>query len=177
MLCVFPLMAVAAMTAESPQTYTATATVTTAGNASASAPLTVVVRKLTTDAERDELIAALKQGGAASGRALLAKRDDVGTLQLGGQKTAIKYAYARPTGNGEMMTVVTGEPIVFIGAGLPDAKPKTGYDLGLVFLEVGSAPGHGELVPATKIRVDNDGAIVTEDYNAEVVKLSNVMKK
>jgi hypothetical protein len=175
-LCLIPLAGIAA--GDDSQTITALATVKTAGGASTSAPLTVVVRQLTTDAERDELIAALKQGGTASARALLAKRPDLGTVRLGARQTAIKYAYARQTGGGELVTVVTVEPIVFLGAGLPDAKPVSGYDLGLVMLEVAaSGPGRGELVPATKVRTNDDGAIVTEDYSAEVVQLSNVVRK
>jgi hypothetical protein len=176
-LCVNPAMG-RAVVADDAQTITASATVKTAGGASASAPLTVTVRRLATDAERDELMAALKQGGTASARALLAKRGDLGTLQLGAQQTPIKYAYARSMGDGQLMTVVTAEPIVFMGAGVPDAKPKTGYDLGLVMLEVGaSRPGRGELVPATKVRLNDQGAIVTEDYSAEVVQLTNVVRK
>jgi hypothetical protein len=164
--------------ADQVQTITASAAVKSAGGVGATAPLTVTVRKLTTDAERDELMAALKAGGTPSARALLVTRGDVGTVQLGGRQTAIKYAYARDTGSGQLMTVVTAEPIVFLGGGLPDAKSKAGYDLGLVLLEyAGSAPGHGELVPATKIRVDGQGAIVTEDYSADVVKLTNVVRK
>jgi hypothetical protein len=61
---------------------------------------------------------------------------------------------------------------------MPDSKATTGYDLGLVMLQVASSgPGHGELVPATKVKMDSQGAVVTEDYSGEVVQLSNVVKK
>jgi len=174
-LCAIPLVAASA---DRVQTFTATATVKTAAGGSATAPLTVVVRQFTTDAERDELMAALKQGGTASARALLAKRSDLGTVQVGGRQTAIKHAYARTTGDGQMVTVVTAEPLVFLGAGIPEAKPTAGYDLGLVMLEVASSgPGRGELVPATKVRMNEQGAIVTDDYSGEVVHLSNVVRK
>jgi len=164
--------------ADNAQTFTAVATVKTAGGASATAPLTVVVRQFATDAERDELMAALKSGGTASARALLAKRGDIGTVQVGARQTAIKHAYARKTGDGQLITVVTAQPIAFIGAGMPDSKATTGYDLGLVMLQVASSgPGHGELVPATKVKMDPQGAVVTEDYSGEVVQLSNVVKK
>jgi len=73
---------------------------------------------------------------------------------------------------------VTGSPIAFIGAAAPGAKPRAGFDLGLVILEVmASGPGRGELVPATKVRLDDKGAIVTEGYSDDVVQLSNVMGK
>ena len=62
---------------------------------------------------------------------------------------------------------------------MPGAKPKSGYDLGLVILDVpASGPGHGELVPAAKVRLDDQGAVVTEDYGGtDIVKLTNVLKK
>jgi len=63
-------------------------------------------------------------------------------------------------------------------AGLPGAAPKAGFDLGVVMLEVATTgPGHGTLVPATKVRMDEGGAIVTEDYGADVVRLTNVVGK
>jgi hypothetical protein len=40
-----------------------------------------------------------------------------------------------------------------------------------------SGPGHGELMPATKVRMNEQGAIVTEDYSGEVVQLSNAVGK
>jgi hypothetical protein len=178
MLCVIPLAAAAAAAPDDAQTFTATATVKTAGGASATAPLTVVVRQFATDAQREELMAALKKGGTASARELLAKRSDIGTVQIGSRQTAIKHAYARRMGDGQLVTVVTDKPILFVGAGLPESKPTAGYDLGLVMLEVASAgPGRGELVPATKVKMDAQGAVVTEDYSGEVVQLSNVVKK
>jgi len=164
---------------QAPETITAVATVTSAGGANATAPLTVVIERFATDAERDALVAAVKKGGTTAARDLLAKGSDVGTIQVGAQRTPLKYAYARDTASGRLISAVTAVPIAFIGAGLPNAKPKAGYDLGLVFLEVsGSSPGHGELSPAAKIRVDDKGAFVTEDYSAaDVVKLSNVVRK
>jgi hypothetical protein len=77
-----------------------------------------------------------------------------------------------------LITVVTAVPIVFIGGGLPDAKAKEGFDFGLVILDTAaSGGGKGELVPATKISVNADGAVVTQDYSGEVVTLSNVTRK
>ena len=169
---------VTSASAQGQETLTATATLKSAGGASASAPLTAVIARFATDAERDALIAAVKSGGTSAARDLLAKRADAGSIQLGAKRTPIKYAYARSTGSGRLITLVTSEPVGFVGAGLPDAKPKAGYDLGLVLLEVdASGGGKGELAPAAKVRVDAQNAIVTEDYGAEVVHLSNVAKK
>jgi hypothetical protein len=125
------LGAISAHARQTSETLTADASVKSAAGVQATAPVVVAIKRYASDAERDALLAALKQGGTAAARQVLAKREDAGSVQIGGKQTPIKYAYARSTGSGRLITVVTAEPIVFIGAGLPDAKPKAG-----------SAPGH-----------------------------------
>jgi hypothetical protein len=161
------------------ETFSAVASMKTAGGVSASAPVTVVVSQFATDADHAALVGVLKKGGTAAVKEWLSKRADAGRLQLGARRTPIKFAYSRPTGEGRLITVATAEPIVFAGAGLPGAKTTEGYELGLVLLDVvATGPGRGELSPAAKVRVNEQGAIVTEDYNAaDVVHLSNVVKK
>lgn len=161
------------------ETYSATASLKTAGGVSTTAPLTVTVTQFATEAEQAALVAAVKSGKTTAVRDWLQKRPDAGTLQLGSRRTPIKYVFGRTTADGRLITVATAEPIVFAGAGVPGAKPTTGYELGLVLLNLTtSGPGNGELSPAAKVRVNDQGALVTEDYNAaNVVHLSNVLKK
>jgi hypothetical protein len=118
------------------------------------------------------------QDGTEGVKRLLVTRPPIGTVKVGNQQTPIKYIYARTTGGGRLITAVTGSPIAFIGAAAPGAPPRAGFDLGLVILEVmASGPGHGELVPAAKVRLNEQGGIVTDDYSGEVVRLTNVMGK
>ena len=180
LLCTLGLTiaAVTVHAGQAAETFAAEARVKSAAGVSASAPVTVTLKGYSSDADRTALMSALKKGGTAEARSWLAKQRDFGTVQIGKQLTPIKYAYARSTGGGRLITLVTAKPIVFIGAGLPESKPKTGYDLGLVMLDTqASSPGQGELVPATKIRLNADGAIATEDYSGDVVMLSNVTKR
>ena len=165
--------------AQAPETLVATASVKNAAGASLTAPVTASITRFATDAERDALVAAVKKGGTAAARQLLAKGADVGSIELSSRKTGIKYAYARTLGGGDrLITLITAEPVFFLGAGAPGAKPKEGYDLGLMLIELkASGPGKGELAPAAKVRVDAQNAIVTEDYGAELVQLTNVVKK
>jgi hypothetical protein len=159
------------------ETYTADASVKRANGSMTSAKLTATIRSWSTDAERDALMAAVKAGGTAA-RDLLAKHADVGSIQVGAAPTPVKYAYARAVGSGRLITVVTAQPIHYVGGDAPNAKPKAGYDLGLVLMQIdGSAPGTGEVAPAAKVKVDDKGAIVTEDYGADAVRLTNVVKK
>ena len=153
--------------------FTATAAVKNASGA-ATTPLTIVVDKFSTAAERESLLKALKEGNS-SGRDLLARRPTVGSLHIGSRSTPIKYAYAVSTGDHRLITVVTGSPIVLDGAGGAAPATQPGFDLGLVLLELpSSGAGTGDLVPATKIRVEHDNSIVTEGASPDLVKLSNV---
>src|SRR5215470_13490753 len=160
-----------------PETFGATAGYKSAGGLSVSAPMTVVLRRKSTDAQRDQLLAAVKNGTGAVLN-VLGSFPDAGTLMVGARQNVIKYAYARTTGDGQLLTLVTAKPIVYINNAKDDAKPKAGYDLGLVLLEVhASGPGTGEMTPAAKVKVDANGAIVTEDHSGETVHLTNVVKK
>jgi len=178
-LCLVASICAVALVHAQAETFAAVASMKTAGGVSATAPLTVVVNQFATDADQAALVATVKSGNTASVREWLKKRPDAGTLQLGSRRVPIKYVYGRTTSDGRLITVATAEPIAFVGAGVPEAKPTTGYEFGLVLLNLtSSGPGHGELSPAAKVRVNAQGAIVTDDYNAaDVVQLSNVVKK
>jgi hypothetical protein len=164
--------------ASAAETITATAHVKSAAGVEASAPVRVAIDRFSTDSERDALLAALKKGGTPAARQLLGKNNQIGSVQVGKTTVPIKYVYARSMGGGRLITVVTDSPIAYIGAGAPAAAPKAGFDLGLLMLEVSaSGPGKGEMVPAAKVKQNDQGAIVTEDYSAETVQLSNVTAK
>jgi hypothetical protein len=159
---------------EASERFTATAAVKDAAGGAATVPLTIVVDKFSTDAERESLLKVLKERGTAS-RELLARRPSVGSLQIGSRSTPIKYAYAVPAGDRRLITVVTGSPIALDGTGGAATATKPGFDLGLVLLDLpSSGAGTGDLVPATKIRVEPDNTIVTDDASPNLVKLSNV---
>jgi len=174
------LLSFATLVSAAGETYTATAQVKSAGGVTASAPVTVSIDRLSTDQDREALVAAIKKGGTDAARALLLPKPPIGTVKIGAQSTAIKYAYSRPGsgGGGRVITIVTGSPIAYIGASVPGAPVKSGFYLGLLALDVAaSGPGHGELSGAAKVTVNDQGAIVTQDYSGEAVQLQNVTGK
>jgi hypothetical protein len=178
-----PLAAIALLSllplarAQASETITATATVKTAAGVTSTAPVSVIVDRFSTDSDRDEVMAAIKKGGTEALRSLLLTRPPIGTVKVGTAVTSIKYVYQRVTPEGRLVTAVTGSVIGYLGAGAPGARPKSGFYLGLVLIEITGATGHGELIPATKVRVDDKGAIVTDGYSDDVVRLSNVSGK
>jgi hypothetical protein len=160
------------------ETFTATASLKTKEGAQTTAPVTIVITRLTTDKERAAVAEALKKGGTPAVVQSLKAMDDAGYIEVGKRRTPLKYAYARPLGGGRLITVVAPTPIAFLGADLPEAKPKAGFDLALALLELkDSGGGTGELAPAATIKLNETGAIQTEDYGTEAVRLTNVQAK
>ena len=160
------------------ETFVATASVKTQTGSLATAPVTVVITRPTSEAERSTVGAALKKGGTAAVVAALKAMPDAGYIEVGGRRTTLKYAFVRPMAGGRLVTVVAPTPIVHLGAGLPDAPSKAGFDLALGLLEVkAEGEGSGELVPAGTVKINVNGAIETQDYASEIVRLSKVMVK
>lgn len=159
------------------ETFTATATVKTAGGASATAPVTITVDRKMSQSEADSLVGAFKAGGAAALRKALGGVAPTGSVKLGaGTETTTRLTVERPTDKGRLLTIVTDKPILFLGAGVPAAKAKEGYDFAVIDLEVdGKGGGSGTLAPAAKVTV-KDGAFVVEDYGSELVRLTGVSK-
>ena len=159
------------------ESFTATATVKTAGGAEATAPITITIDRKMPEAEVDKLVAAFKSGGAAGMRTALAGVPPTGSVQLAeGAPTPARITTERPTDTGRLIIIVTDKPLLFLGAGVPGAKPKDGYDVAVIDLEVdASGDGSGTLAPAAKVAV-NGSAFVVEDYASELVRLVGVKK-
>jgi hypothetical protein len=170
------LLAAAALSAQTTGlTFSATASVSAPGK-KASVPVTIHIDHFIADADRETVIAAVKAHDHAATTRALAALPELGYITLGEKRTPLKYAYERPTGDGRLITVVTAQPLFFVGGSEPEAKPKQGYDLGLALLVLNARnTGDGELAPAVKIKVDN-GAIVTDDYGVERVRLLKIAK-
>ena len=158
-----------------PETFAATATVKRAG-ASVSAPVSVTITRYSSDAERDAVMAAVRAGGSGALHRALGSAKDAGFIQLGDRRTVIKFVGQRPMPSGRLVTIVTAEPILYIGAGLPEAPPRDGFDVGVAMLELNDGKVSGELVPAAKVGVDPKGALLIDDYGATVVWLTGVAK-
>lgn len=162
-----------------PEVYNATATLKTAAGAALTAPVVVSISRWTTDAEREEVMGALKAGGTPALQKQIAGMPEAGFLQLGEVKTPIHFARTLPVGGGKVVTVATSKPVFFIGAGTPGAKAKAGYDVAVAIFQVdGAGKGDaGDLAPAAKVKFDDKGALVVEDYGAEAVRLMGIAKK
>ena len=159
------------------ESFTATATVKTAGGAEATAPVTITIDRKMPQAEVDELVAAFKSGGPAGLRTALAGVPPTGSVQLAdGAPTPARITIELPTDSGRLIIIVTDKPLLFLGAGVPGAKLKDGYDVAVIDLEIEpSGDGTGTVAPAAKVTVSGS-AFVVEDYASELVRLAGVKK-
>ena len=159
------------------EVFTATAAVKGAGGASANAPVTITIDRKMPQSEAEALVAAFKTGGAAALRKGLAGAKPTGTVKIGaGTATTTRFTLERATGDGRLLTIVSDQPMLFLGAGMPGAKPKEGYDFAVLDLVLDAkGNGSGTIAPAAKIRLNQD-AFVVEDYGVEVVRLTDIKK-
>jgi hypothetical protein len=156
---------------EAVETYRGTATVKTAGGATASAPVTITVDRKMTQDEADALVAAFVAGGVPSLRKALEGVTPTGWIRVGTQQTVTRLTLERPTDGGRLLTILTDTPIVFLGAGLPGAASKKGYDFAVIDVVIDEAGrGAGTLSPAAKITVQQ-GIFVVDAYGAELIRL------
>jgi hypothetical protein len=171
-------LAAGAAAAQAPERFSATASVK-APKGSVAVPVEIRIDRYASDAERDKLVETVKANDAAKTRGALEALGDVGTITVAARQTPIKYAYARPTGGGSrLVTLVTAKPIAFVGAGLPDAKAKSGHELALAFLILDAAgKGDGEIALAANVKVTPEGALQTSDYGKETVRLTGIGRK
>jgi hypothetical protein len=178
-LGVLVIGAVAAAHAQGgPQVFKATATVKTAGGATATAPVTVSITRMMSKDEADKLATAFKTGGAEALKKALVGVKPTGTVVLGkGKPTPTRIAFERSLGSGRLITIVTDRPLLFLGAGVPGAKPTAGHDFAIIDLQVDDAgSGSGTMATAATVKVDEQGAFVVQDYGGELIRLTDVKK-
>jgi ABC-type molybdate transport system substrate-binding protein len=182
-LAVLALVATAsaALAQGTQEVYNATASLKTAAGASVTAPVVILIKRWTTDSEREKVVGALKAGGASALQKQVASLPDAGFIQLGEMKTPIRFARTLPVEGGKVVTVATSQPIFYVGAGVPGAKPaeKAGYDVAVAIFQVDAAGkgDTGDLAPAAKVSFDDKGALLVEDYGAEAVRLLGIIKR
>jgi len=166
--------------AQGKEVYNATASLKTEAGATMTAPVVLTIDRWTTDEDRDKVVMALKGGGTPAVQNLLASMPDTGSLRLGKIKTPVRFARSLPVAGGKVVTLVTAQPVFFVGAGLPGSKPveKAGYNVAVVIFQV-DADGKGDagdLAPAAKVKLDDKSGFVVEDYGAEAVRLNGITK-
>jgi hypothetical protein len=160
-----------------PETFSANANVKGPAGAAA-ATIQIAIQRYTPDADRTAVEGALKGGGYPAFLTALRKAPDVGSVSIGAQKYAIRYARQTATPKGRTIVVVTDKPMFFVGGAAPDAKPRAGYEVAVLRLEVDEIGlGSGLMAAAARVKPGPEGSVQLDDYAEEPIKLVTVTRK
>jgi hypothetical protein len=144
----------------------------------AAAIIQVVIQCYTPDAERTALEGALETGGYPAFLSALRSSSDVGHVEHGTSKFTIRYARETETGTGRRIDVVTDRPIFFLGGGAPEAKPRAGFDVAVIRMEIDPIGfGSGVMAAAARLKPAPDGGVQIDDYAEQPIKLVTVARK
>jgi len=164
-------------TTNAPESFNARATVGSA-EGRGDAYVNIAVDKYSADKDLQAMEKALHDGGSAAFVAALKKAPAVGKLSVGDKAFTIRWARQKDTPTGRTISLVVDSPVYFIGAGLPGAKPREGFDVSVLLLQMDSSGvGEGKMAAAAKIKSGGDTGVEIEAYDAEPVTLRSVMRK
>ena len=143
----------------------------------AATTLDIHIERYLTDKERTPLVEALKKGYSAFVPALR-QGPVIGYVKVKDQKFDLRWAQQETVDLKQTITVATATPIYFVGAGRVDAKPKEGYDLGVIRLEVDTIGlGKGDLWPAAKVKATPNGqGVQIDDYGGQAAPITSVRR-
>ena len=161
-----------------PETFTANAQVQGGNTGAAAATIQVHIQRYTPEFDRTSVETALKTGGFRSFVAALRKAPEVGSVTVGDQKFPIRWAREQPSAKGRTIVAVTSEPMFFVGGGRVDAKPREGFEVGLIQLQVDDVGlGTGTMAAAARIKPGGETGVQVEDYADKPIKLVTVVRK
>lgn len=158
-----------------PERFEIVATVTPGGTArgGVTASMTVVLDRYTPDHERQKMTDALKYNGYPGFLNALRSAPQVGTLEVAGQTFAIRWARQVPSATGRTISLVTDQPVFFVGGGRQDAKSKAGYEVAVMQLVLDAAgQGEGTMAAAARVKPGGETGVRIDDYAEKPVQLT-----
>ena len=161
-----------------PEVFSGTAHAKNATGA-VSGTLDVRITRYTPDFDRKAVEEELRLGGYPRFLAALRRAPEVGQVVLGGgQPFAVRYARETIEAAGRTIVVVTDKPVFFAGSGRADAKPREGFEVAVLRLELDKAgAGKGTMAAAARVRPDGKGGILLDQYAEQPLELTNVIRK
>jgi hypothetical protein len=149
------------------------------GTGAVTLPMTIQIDRYTSETNRKAITDGLNHKGGYPGflKALRAA-PQAGSLEIGGRTFAIRWAHKEPEKTSRVVTVVTDQPVYFVGGGALDGKSKAGYEVAVVKLTM-DATGHGNGIMAAAARVKPGGAaggVRIDDYAEQPLKLTATVR-
>ena len=161
---------------DAPETYTATLQVK--GHATASTTIRIELQRYSADRDREPVEKGLKFGGypgVPGGAAEGPEGRDRGHGRRDVDDPVGECHVRRP--GGRKIVLITDEPMYFLGGGAKDAKPRAGYEVGVIQMEVDAAGnGTGSVAAAAKVKPGEDGVIV-DDYGDQRIEIAKIVRE
>jgi hypothetical protein len=161
-----------------PQQYSATAIGQAGTVAGKTFGVTIYVTGLTSDQQRQELMATLKNKGQDALVSALEKLNDLGRVApVGSVGTGFRYVRAEKTADGGLhITMATNRPISF--GELYNSTRSRDYPIGIVTLNVDKdGNGTGLLYGMCKVKFDKKGQLEVEHFGQKPFRLANVRRQ
>jgi hypothetical protein len=162
-----------------PESFTANMQAAGESGGAAAATIQIDIRRYTPDADRTGVLEALKTGGYPGFLAALRKAPEVGSVSFGDRKWAIRWAREQPGKSkySRSIVVVTDQPIFFVGGGRVDAKPREGYEVAVISLDIDDAGlGNGMMTAAARVKPGGESGVQIDDYADKPIKLITVTR-
>ena len=157
-----------------PETFDLVASATPKGTKGAiTVPMTVTLERYTPEHERTKMTDGLKYNGYPGFLNALRDAPQVGTLTVAGETFAIRWAHQIPTATGRTITLVTDQPVFFVGGLRKDAKPKGGYETSVTQLVLDkNGKGTGSMAAAARVKPGGETGVRIDNYAEQPVKLT-----
>jgi len=169
-MCVFAGQSLAA------DIYNGTAKFKNAEGKSVSVKVTITVEGTMAETDRLDVVQKVRSN-PNSAKSVLASKPKLGMIEADNRRVPIRYVLVSSLVDGQNITVISDEPLGFIGGAAKDAKSKEGFDLTYAMITMkSSGENKGEMGPATKVKWMESGAPAPERYGNKIVWIDNVTK-
>ena len=140
-------------------------------------PITIQIDRYTPEHARTTMTDALKHNGYPGFLRALREAPPAGHVDINGRKVTIRWARQMPDETGRQLSFVTDQPIYFVGGALKNAKPKAGYEVGVIMLHLDkSAKGEGTLAAAARVKPYEVTGVQLDDYAEKPVKATATVR-
>ena len=164
--------------AGAPETFSANAQAGNGAGSAVSASMQIHIERYTPDFDRNAVLEALRVGGYPGFLPALRRAPDVGYVELGGQKTTIRWARQTSSGTGRTIVVVTDKPVAFLGGSAVGAKSRAGYEVAIIQPKVdGRGSGAGTMAAAARVKPGGETGVQVDDYAETPITLTTVSRK
>ena len=128
-------------------------------------PMILQIDRYTPDHERTKMTDGLKYGGYPGFVKALREAPAAGSLEVAGDKFVVRWARSADTDTGRTVTIVTDQPVAFVGGGRKGAKSTAGYEVAVLQLTLDKAgKGTGTMAAAARVKPGGETGVRIDNY-------------